>query len=170
MPESLFLVLPLRTREERTVAGGTPRLRLTVHPFGKSFRYLKPYSHPITFFWFHGDQNNQKMTYISIFFFCLLQISGVTLKKNKILRSLTSFFLFDLFSCTYTNTHIHLCSKVVIWHWINPLPLEMILNSGILEGWTYFFKITMVLKIIKGGPYFFCITLIFFFYFFKNYK
>lgn len=92
---------------------------------------------------------------------CLLQISEVTLKEIKNTKYFDILFFFSLsFSHICIYTHIHFCcSKVMLWHRIFS-PLEMVLNSGILEGWKYFFKRTMVLKIMKGGPYFFCISLL----------
>lgn len=82
----------------------------------------------------------------------LLQISEVFWRKSEILSTSTSFFLFKPFTRVYTHTHTlvqKLCCSIGYFS-----PLEMVLNSGILEGWKYFFKRTMVLKIMKGGPTF----------------
>lgn len=92
----------------------------------------------------------------------LLQISEVTLKEVKNTKYFDIlFFLSKLF----THTHIYIHAYTFVFQKLccgigYVPPLEMVLNSGILEGWKYFFKRTMVLKIMKGDPYFFCISLL----------
>lgn len=87
------------------------------------------------------------------------------MKEIKILRTLVSFFFSVIFprvhTYIYTQKHSHTRVQVVYG---NPIPLDIVLNSGILEGWKYFFKITMVLKMTKGGPF----SVFLFFLFFQE--